>query len=130
MDEQWSFVGSKKNPHCIFYTIDYTKNIILAYAFGRRQDSVFKVLKKYLAPSPITHFYTNDWATYERYQKAEKHRVGKADIQEIKSKNLNLRTWIKRLARKTIYFSKSEVLHDIMIGLLINHKKFGRDIYT
>ncbi|VAW88371.1 hypothetical protein MNBD_GAMMA16-701 [hydrothermal vent metagenome] len=35
-------------------------------------------------------------------------------------KNLNLRTWIKRLTRKTSCFSKSEKMHDIVIGLLIN----------
>ncbi|MEP1080278.1 IS1 family transposase [Leptolyngbya sp. PL-A3] len=41
-------------------------------------------------------------------------------------KHLNLRTRIKRLARKTICFSKSERLHDTVIGLFINRYEFGR----
>jgi insertion element IS1 protein InsB len=41
---------------------------------------------------------------------------------------LNLRTSIKRLTRKTICFSKSEKMHDIVIGLLINKVEFGIDI--
>ncbi|NOR70795.1 MAG: hypothetical protein GQ532_14060 [Methylomarinum sp.] len=45
-------------------------------------------------------------------------------------KNLNLRTWIKRLTRKTICFSKSEKMHDIVIGLLINKAEFGVDIHA
>ncbi|HBN26982.1 MAG TPA: hypothetical protein DD405_05910, partial [Desulfobacteraceae bacterium] len=45
-------------------------------------------------------------------------------------KNLNFRTWIKRLTRKTICFSKLEKMHDIVIGLLINKVEFGLDIHT
>ncbi|MSP27908.1 MAG: hypothetical protein EXR80_10505, partial [Methylococcales bacterium] len=40
------------------------------------------------------------------------------------------RTWIKRLNRKTICFSKLELMHDTVIGLLINKVEFGRDIYS
>ncbi|WP_448596449.1 IS1 family transposase, partial [Thermoleptolyngbya sp.] len=40
-------------------------------------------------------------------------------------KHLTLRTRIKRLARKTLCFSKSEQLHDIVIGLLVNRYEFG-----
>ncbi|CAK0754049.1 hypothetical protein CCP3SC1_220024 [Gammaproteobacteria bacterium] len=32
---------------------------------------------------------------------------------------------IKRLARKTICFSKLEKMHDIVIGLFINRYEFG-----
>ncbi|MGZ5056247.1 MAG: IS1 family transposase, partial [Methylobacter sp.] len=39
-------------------------------------------------------------------------------------------TWIKRLTRKTICFSKLEILHDTVIGLLINKVEFGLDIHT
>ncbi len=45
-------------------------------------------------------------------------------------KNLNFRTWIKRLARKTIRFSKREMMHDTVIGLLINKVEFKRDMHT
>jgi insertion element IS1 protein InsB len=45
-------------------------------------------------------------------------------------KKLNLRTWIKRLSRKTIFFSKCEKIHDIVIGLLINKVEFGIDVHA
>jgi len=54
--------------------------------------------------------------------------VGKANTQRIEQKDLTLRTHIKRLARKTICFSKYEWLHDIVIGLFINRYKFGRAV--
>jgi len=34
------------------------------------------------------------------------------------------------LSRKTICFSKSEEMHDITIGLLINKVEFGLDIHA
>ena len=43
----------------------------------------------------------------------------------IERKHLTLRTRIKRLARKTICFSKSGWLHDIAIGLFVNRYEFG-----
>jgi insertion element IS1 protein InsB len=61
---------------------------------------------------------------------AGQHEVGKNNTQKIERKNLNLRTWVKRLTRKTICFSKSDLMHDTVIGLLINKVEFGVDIYA
>ncbi|MCH9692239.1 MAG: IS1 family transposase [Gammaproteobacteria bacterium] len=55
--------------------------------------------------------------------------MGKKNTQKIECKNLNFRTWIKRLTRKTLSFSKLETLHDIVLGLLINKVEFGIDIH-
>ena len=130
MDEQWSFVGSKSNQRWIWYAVDHSTNTILAYVFGKRKDVVFKALKSLLTPFNIKRYYTDDWGAYERNLPAEKHEIGKTNTQKIERKNLNLRTWIKRLARKTICFSKTEKMHDIVIGLLINKVEFGIDIHA
>jgi len=102
----------------------------LAYVFGKRKDSVFKQLKALLAPLNIKRFYTDDWGAYERHIEPNNHEVGKRNTQKIERKNLNLRTRIKRLTRKTIGFSKSEKIHDIIIGLLINKIEFNVDIHA
>ena len=83
-----------------------------------------------LEPFGIKKFYTDDWGAYERHLDEDKHTVGKKNTQKIERKNLNLRTWIKRLARKTICFSKIEKMHDIVIGLLINKVEFGINIHA
>jgi len=41
MDEMWSFVGHKGNPRWLWHAIDHHTGKVLAYVFGRRQDSVF-----------------------------------------------------------------------------------------
>lgn len=130
IDEQWSFVGNKSNQRWIWYAVEHSTNVILAYVFGKRKDIVFKELKALLIPLKIKRFYTDDWGAYERYIEPNKHEVGKRNTQKIERKNLNLRTWIKRLTRKTICFSKSEKMHDIVIGLLINKVEFSVDIHA
>lgn len=48
----------------------------------------------------------------------------KALLQSLERKHFTLRTRIKRLARRTICFSRSIVVHDTVIGLFINHYFF------
>jgi insertion element IS1 protein InsB len=55
--------------------------------------------------------------------------VGKQHTQTIESKHIKLRTRIKRLVRRTICFSKTTTMHDLVIGLFINRYEFGVAIY-
>jgi len=130
LDEQWSFVGKKSNQRWLWLAIDHKTSKVLAFVFGRRKDNVFKKLKALLEPFNISRFYTDDWGAYERHIDDEKHKIGKRNTQKIERKNLTLRTRIKRLARKTICFSKCEKMHDTVIGLLINKLEFGLDIHA
>ncbi len=128
MDEMWSFVTNKSNQRWLWHAIDHHTGEILAYVLGRRKDHVFKQLTLLLEPFGIQHFYTDDWGAYERILDEESHHIGKQNTQKIERKHLTLRTRIKRLARKTICFSKLEMMHDIVIGLFINRYEFGRSI--
>ena len=114
----------------MWHAVDHATNTVIAYVFGKRQDVVFKQLKALLEPFGIARYYTDDWGAYERHLDVDKHEVGKRNTQKIERKNLNFRTWIKRLARKTICFSKDEGMHDTVIGLLINKVEFGMDIHA
>ena len=125
-DEMWSYVGKKAHPRRLWHAIDHYTGQVLAYVFGRRKDEVFLRLQALLEPFGITRYYTDGWGTYERRVDAEKHTVGKEHMQRIESKHINLRTRIKRLVRRTICFSKTERLHDVVIGLFINRYEFGR----
>jgi insertion element IS1 protein InsB len=126
LDEMWSFVKRKSNPRWLWHAIDHHTGKVLAYVFGRRQDEVFLKLKALLEPFGITRYYTDGWGAYERHIETEKHTVGKDNTQKIESKHINLRTRIKRFVRRTICFSKTEQMHDLVIGLFINRYEFGR----
>ena len=128
LDEMWSYVSKKSNPRWLWHAIDRRTGQVLAYVFGRRKDEVFLQLKRLLEPFGIKRFCTDGWGAYQRYLPAEKHEVGKRKTQRVERKHLQLRTRIKRLARRTICFSKSEVMHDLVIGLFINRYDFGLSI--
>jgi len=125
MDEMWSYVGCKDNRRWLWHAIDRETRKVLAYVFGERKDRVFLELKGLLEPFGVSRFYTDDWGAYERNLDPEQHSIGKENTQKIERKHLTLRTRIKRLARKTICFSKKEQMHDIVIGLFVNRYEFG-----
>jgi len=127
-DEMWSYVRSKANPRWLWHAIDHHTGQVLAYVFGRRQDRVFLELKALLEPFGITRYFTDGWGAYERHVEAEQHTVGKENTQKIESKHINLRTRIKRLVRRTICFSKTTTMHDLVIGLFINRYEFGMSV--
>ncbi len=128
MDEMWSFVQSKKQQRWLWSAIDHRTGQMLAYVLAPHQDKALVELKQLLAPFGLTHFYTDGWGAYLRLLDQKCHTVGKANTQKIERKHLTLRTRIKRLARKTICFSKSICLHDTVIGLFINRHEFGRAV--
>jgi insertion element IS1 protein InsB len=125
VDEMWSFVGSKAPHRWLWHAIDPLRGVVLAYAFGSRADKVFVRLQKLLKPFGLVHFYPAAAGVYERHLPATAHTVGKINTQQIERKHLTLRTRIKRLARKTICFSKSVFMHDTVIGLFVNRYEFG-----
>ncbi len=128
LDEMWSYVGKKTNQRWLWHAIDRITGKVLAYTFGQRKDEIFLKLKELLEPFGIKKYCTDGWGAYERHLPKEKHEIGKRKTQRIERKHLRLRTRITRLVRKTICFSKSEKMHDIVIGLFINRYEFGLNI--
>jgi len=124
LDEMWSFVRCKSNQRWLWLAIEHETGEVLAYTFGRREDIVFLRLSKLLKPLGIDRFYSDNWSSYVKYLDSDKHTIGKANTQRIERKNLTFRTHIKRLTRKTICFSKSVAMHDIVVGLVINFWEF------
>src|SRR6266581_5182540 len=128
IDEMWSFVGNKGHPRWLWHAIDHHTGAVLTYVFGRRKDTGFLQLKELLEPFGTTRFFTDGWGAYERHLDPEQHTVGKQHTQSIESKHINLRTRIKRLVRRTICFSTTTTMHDLVIGLFINRYEFGVSI--
>ena len=128
LDEMWSFVKEKDQQRWLWHAIDHRTGKVLAYVFGSRKDVVFLALQKLLAPFGIKRFLSDDWGAYSRHIDPEQHIIGKRNTQKIERKHLTLRTRIKRLVRKTICFSKSIQMHDIVIGMFINRFEFGLEM--
>jgi insertion element IS1 protein InsB len=124
----WSFVGAKARERWLWHAIDHHTGRVLAYVMGTRKDAVFLKLKTLLAPLGITRYYTDKAGVYQRHLLPEQHTVGKLLMQKIERKHLTLRSHLKRLARKTLCFSRSRLMHDLLIGLYMNRVEFGRTV--
>jgi insertion element IS1 protein InsB len=141
MDEMWSYVGSKKNRVWLWHAIDHKTGDILAYTFGGQAEEVLHELLDLLEEEfSIQKCYTDGNLIYAKVitplsvypdeaERRETHEVGKKNTQKIERVHLSLRTWVKRLARKTICFSRCLLMHKIVIGLCINVRFFGRNLF-
>ena len=125
VDEMWSYVQNEGNQRWLWLAIHHESRVVLAYTFGTRTDDVFIELQELLTPFGITVFYTDDWGAYHRHLTDDNNVMGKENTQRIERKNLTLRTRCKRLARRSICFSKSVLMHDIVVGLVINFIEFS-----
>ena len=127
-DEQWSFVQNKSHQRWLWVVLGHHTHEVIAYTFGSRKEAVFKRLMSLLKPFPIHLWFTDGLQAYQKILDCEKHKIGKRNTQKIERFFLTLRTRIKRLARRTICFSKSDCMHDTVIGLFINRYHFHRKV--
>ena len=125
VDEQWSFVGNKKNRRWLWYAWEPRYKRIIAHAFGKRNNETLAQLLSLLSPFEIGIYCTDHFGAYKSALAKEKHIIGKRFTQRIERTNLTLRSRIKRLVRRTIGFSKSEEMHDKVIGTFIEREFYG-----
>jgi len=106
--------------------MDHHSGAVLAYVLGRRQNAILLKLQALLEPFDLRRYDTDGWGADERPIAPESHRVGKANTQKMESQSIGLGRRMKRLVRRTICFSKTERMHDLVIGLFIHRYEFGR----
>ena len=126
MDEMWSFYHDKKHQIWLWWAVEHETNIPLAYTFGTREHKYLDKLLDLLKPFPIRTVYAKNNFAYENKIKDKVLIRGKKNTQKIERNHLTLRTRLKRLARKTICFSKDKDIHQSVIGTFINIYFFGR----
>jgi insertion element IS1 protein InsB len=125
VDERWFYGEKKTAPRWLGHAIDHQPGKGLAYVCGRRQDQVFVPFKGRLEPLGIRRYDPDDGGAYPRHLDPAEPKAGKWNRQQIERTHVTWRTRIKRLTRKTIGFSRSIQLHDIVMGLLVNRYEFG-----
>jgi insertion element IS1 protein InsB len=108
MDELWTFIGNKKNETWITYCIDRKSKKVMDFSVGSRtKELLHQVLAGVLMAEP-KKVCTDGLRIYKSLIPESLHRVGLPNTRHIERFNLNLRTHLKRLSRKTICFSRSK----------------------
>ncbi len=127
MDEMWSFCHDKSHQVWLWWAVEHTTNTPIAYTFGTREHKYLDELLSFLKPFNIKTVYTDYNYAYQDKISSDILVCEKKNTQKIERNHLTLRTRIKRLARKTICFSKVQKIHETVIGSFINIFFFGRN---
>jgi IS1 family transposase len=117
VDEIYTFSGSRENRSFIIYAINRHTRQIIDFIIGQRtKENILKLLDSLNALSP-RRIYTDRLPVYKSLIPAGVHRSFLYKTNHIERKNLTLRTHLKRLSRKTICFSKSQLMTSACLKL-------------
>lgn len=123
LDEQWSFVGSTARQH--WSGTHTTQKQVEFWPTPLAHEPMKRIVNCCnISPFNIDMITSDNWGSYAREVPKDKHLTGKIFTQRIERNNLTLRNRIKRLARKTICFSRSVELHEKVIGAFIEKYMF------
>ena len=122
IDEQWSYVGKKKNKVWLFYAICSKTGEILAAVWGKRTRKTLKALLEQLKTIEIGFYCTDCWVPFTKVFSVQEHLRGKQFTKRIEGTNTWYRRRISRLIRRTTTFSKKKQNHINHIALAIHYR--------
>ncbi len=107
IDEMWTFSKSKKNQQWITYIFERGTKRVMDFVVGRRSvDCLRPMISRALTFQP-KFIATDGLMVYRSIIPSNLHVRDPYQTLRIERNNLNLRTHLKRLSRKTINYSKS-----------------------
>ena len=121
LDEMWAFVGKKANEQWLWYGYDARRKQVVRWLSAEHTKQSCQRLLESFQGCQVLRFSTDRLPWYGQLIEAEHHWVGKEWTQRIERNNLNFRTHVKRLQRRTICFSKSQEMHEAVIKLYVYH---------
>lgn len=107
MDELCTYVKSKNNRPWVAYALNRQTKEVVDFVVGKRNNSTLKKVVNTLLFSQAKEIRTDKLPNYRSLIPNDIHHVCRYNINHIERENLNLRTHLKRLSRRTICFSKS-----------------------
>lgn len=107
VDELFTFVQKKTNRICIAYSLEPTTGKIIDIIVGRRNKTNLRKITETLILSEAQQIKTDRLNLYGLLIPNRLHQTKNRGINKIERSNLNLRTHLKRLTRRSICFSKS-----------------------
>jgi IS1 family transposase len=106
MDELKTYIKNKREECWVIYALDKQTGEVIDFKAGRRTNANLKVITDTLLISNCKKIYTDGLMQYRQIIPSSIHIVKRYSTNKIERKNLNLRTHLKRLNRKTICYSK------------------------
>jgi len=123
LDEIWSFVLKKSHQRWLWIALcRRTRQIVAYYSGDRSEDSCRQLWQRIPQAYKRCTSYSDFWAAYQKvFPEQTHHAVGKETGQtaHVERWNNTLRQRLARFVRKTLSFSKSEQVHDLVLQFFI-----------
>ena len=108
VDELFTFVGNKETGEiCIVYALERDTRSVVSLAVGKRTKVNLQSVVHPLLLRNAKRISTDGLPAYATIIPKDQHCCKRRCTNRIERMNLNLRTYLKRLNRKTICYSKS-----------------------
>ncbi|AEA43379.1 IS1 transposase [Fluviicola taffensis DSM 16823] len=117
VDELFTYIGNKNNRVCVADSLNPKTREVIDIVVGRRNKSNLKKIISTLVLSDAKQITTDKLNIYKELVPKELHSTKHRGINHIERQNLNLRTHLKRLNRRTICFSKSIKMLDAVLRI-------------
>lgn len=110
VDEMRSYIKRKDKLIWIVYALDRETKKVVSLNIGRRTNNTLNVALITIKLSKPLAIYTDKLKHYKYLIDENIHKTKRFGTNHIERKNLTLRTHLKRLNRKTICYSRSQVV--------------------
>ena len=117
MDELCTYIGNKDNRIWVAYSIRKDTRVAVDFKVGKRTNKTLRNVVNTLLLSDAKKIYTDKLRNYKFLIPKEVHKTTQYGTNHIERMNVNLRTHLKRLSRKTICYSKSLVMLNACLTL-------------
>jgi IS1 family transposase len=119
-----NFCRSEKNKIWIWTAVDHFKPGILGWVVGDHSAETFEPLWKLVKQWQCYFYVTDGWKVYPGFIPDGDQIVSKTYMTRVEGENSRLRHYLARLQRKTLCYSKSEIMLKYSIQLLVHYLKF------
>jgi IS1 family transposase len=124
LDELWSFVRKRVNKRWIWIALCRATRQVVAYVVGDRSAATCRKLWEQI---PVAyrhaHCYSDFWEAYQLVIPSAQHTaVGKETglTAHVERWNSTLRQRLGRFVRKSLSFSKSDMMHELCLRLFLH----------
>ena len=107
VEELRTFVGNKQNQYWVAYAFCPDTKQVIDFIVGKRTKASLRTLINTVLQSGVGKIRTDGLSAYRSLIPDRMHETSAYSINHIERNNLNLRTHLKRLSRRTICFSKT-----------------------
>lgn len=121
LDELWTCIRKKENQCWITYALCSETKKVIDFILGNRNKRTLKVIVNKLLESEVQTIKTDKLNIYQSLIPANRHVSSAYRVNHIERNNLNLRTHLKRLSRRTICFSKSLAMLEACLKIYFWH---------